>query len=67
MCSSDAIITSQLLSRTAREASTRVSTRDARVRAPHLPVSQCEVIRAAVLGRLGAVWVVEFEPKGGSE
>src|ERR1019366_5072467 len=45
-----AIITSQLPScRTAREASTRVSTRHARVRAPHLPVSQCEVILAAVL------------------
>jgi hypothetical protein len=45
-----AIITLQLrLWRTAREASTRVSTRHARVRAPHLPVSQCEVILAAVL------------------
>src|ERR1039457_1728381 len=39
-------ITSQLLrGRTAGEASTR----HARVRAPHLPVSQCEVILAAVL------------------
>src|ERR1039457_5197047 len=39
-------LTSQLLRwRTAREASTR----HARVRAPHLPVSQCEVILAAVL------------------